>query len=178
MAAIGLALLALTALSACGGNGDDGNGNGGSASTPATSSGSGGGAVPTEAPTAAEAAPTTGSATEELFIISRDFDSIELNLAAGDVVSVTYSAVGASTGGITQGGGTGGEAEKAGPGVATGEVLFTVLDPLEDQILNVEQMASNTTEFQADIAGKYQMVFSNPYLLQGLIVTVDYTINP
>ena len=45
-------------------------------------------------------------------------------------------------------------------------------------MLDEPQTPSNTVEFQADINGTYQLVFSNPYLLQGLEVTVDYTINP
>ena len=103
---------------------------------------------------------------------------MELSLAAGDTVRVAYSAIGASTGGITWGSDVGGEGEKQGPGSAKGEVIFTVLNPIEDQILNVDQMENYTAEFQADIDGKYKLVFTNPFLVHGLIVPVDYTINP
>ena len=185
LAAVALALIALSALVACGGDGDT------SPDTPAatpsappanqapTASGAGNGAsTPTQAPADSGPAPTTGSNAVELFILALRFDSIELNLTAGDTVSVAYTAIGASTGGITQGGGQGGAREKQGPGTATGEVSLTVLNPVEEQILNVEQMSSNTAEFQAELTGTYQMVFSNPFRLQGLIVPVEYTINP
>ena len=103
---------------------------------------------------------------------------MELSLAAGDSVRIAYSAIGASTGGITRGGDVGGEKEKQGPGSAKGEVIFTVLNPIEDQILNVDQMENNTAEFQADIHGTYKLVFTNPFLVHGLIVPVEYAINP
>ena len=119
-------------------------------------------------------APTTDSGTEELFVLSLDFESLELNLTAGDIVSATYSAIGASTGGIT----TGGKGERGGAGTATAEVTLTVIDPIGEHILDVEKMSSNTVEFQAELTGTYQMVFSNPFRLQALIVPVEYTINP
>lgn len=181
LAAVALALIALSALVACGGGSDD-NGDAAQpppATQPPAATGAGNGAsTPTQPPADSGPAPTTGSNAVELFILALRFDSIELNLTAGDTVSVAYSAIGASTGGITQGGGQGGAREKQGPGTATGEVSLTVLNPVEEQILNVEQMSSNTAEFQADLTGMYQMVFSNPFRLQGLIVPVEYTINP
>ena len=168
LAAVALTLIALLALAACGGGNDD---------TP----------TPAPAPAATQAPadsgtpePTTGAAppaqaspasgTENLFILSRKFESFELNLVAGDIVSVTYSSVGASTGGPgnTSGGG----------GKVASDVGLTVVDPIEEQILNVDQIESNTVEFQADLNGVYNLVFQNPYRLQALSVTVDYTINP
>ena len=177
LAAVALALIALSALAACGG-GSDGN----DASPPTqpatpvpTASGAGSDASPpTQAPADSGPAPTTDSGTEELFVLSLDFESLELNLTAGDTVSVTYSAIGASTGGIT----TGGKGAEGGAGTATAEVTLTVLNPIEEQILIVEKMSSNTVEFQAELTGTYQMVFSNPFRLQALIVPVEYTINP
>ena len=177
LAAVALALIALSALAACGG-GSDGDG-GATQTQPATpvptASGAGSEASPpTQAPADSGPAPTTDSGTEELFVLSLDFESLELNLTAGDTVSVTYSAIGASTGGIT----TGGKGAEGGAGTATAEVTLTVLNPIEEQILIVEKMSSNTVEFQAELTGTYQMVFSNPFRLQALIVPVEYTINP
>ena len=177
LAAVALALIALSALAACGGGSDD---DGGATQTPAatqatTAPTTGNGAsTPTQAPADSGPAPTTDSGTEELFVLSLDFESLELNLTAGDTVSSTYSAIGASTGGIT----TGGKGERGGAGTATAEVTLTVLNPIEEQILIVEKMSSNTVEFQAELTGTYQMVFSNPFRLQALIVPVEYTINP
>ena len=175
LVAVALALIALSALTACGGGSDD---DGGAAQTPAaaqapTASGNGA-STPTQAPAVSGPAPTTGSDAVELFITSLDFESVELSLSAGDTVSVTYSAIGASTGGIT----TGGKGERGGAGTATAEVDLAVINPIEEHILNVERMSSNTAEFQAKLTGKYQMVFSNPFRLQALIVPVEYTINP
>ena len=176
LVAITIVLIALSALTACGGGSDD---DGGAAQTPVTTAqaptASGNGAsTPTQAPAVSGPAPTTGSDAVELFITSLDFESVELSLSAGDTVSVTYSAIGASTGGIT----TGGKGERGGAGTATAEVTLTVIDPIGEHILDVEKMSSNTVEFQAELTGTYQMVFSNPFRLQALIVPVEYTINP
>ena len=162
--------IALLALTACGGESDD--------NTPAPISQPTSAPASTPPPATAEAAPATGSAAEEIFVLPRSYHTMELTLAAGDTVRVAYSAIGASTGGITRGSDVGGEREKQGPGSAKGEVIFTVLNPIEDQILNVDQMENNTAEFQADIDGKYQMVFTNRFLVHGLIVPVEYAINP
>ncbi len=160
--------LALVALSACSEAGD----NNPSASTPPPTSPPD---VP-QPPAAAVDVPSPGSGAEDLFVLPGGFETMELILLGGDSVTVTYSAIGASTGGITKGGDVGGEKEKQGPGTAKGEVILTILNPVEDQILNVEQLESNTAEFQADLDGKYQLVFSNPFRLQGIIVPVEFTI--
>ena len=177
LVAVALALIALSALTACGGGSDDGGATQTQATatqaTTAPTTGSNA-STPTQAPAVSGPAPTTGSDAVELFITSLDFESLELNLTAGDTVSVTYSAIGASTGGIT----TGGKGERGGAGTATAEVDLAVINPIEEHILNVERMSSNTAEFQAKLTGKYQMVFSNPFRLQALIVPVEYTINP
>ena len=111
---------------------------------------------------------------ETIFVVARGFEVFELTLAAGDTVSLTYSSLGRSSGGITTGGKFAGD---EGAGSAEGDVILTVLNPIEDQVLDEEQTDNNTVEFQADIAGAYQLVFSNPYLLQGLEVTIEYTIS-
>ncbi len=175
IAAVSLALLAISLLAACGGgdNGDSGD-NGGTA-PPAATAATPSAPAATQPPAPADAAPATGSGTETIFVISRGFEVFELNLAASDTVSVTYSSLGRSSGGITTGGRFAGD---EGAGSAASDVIFTVLNPIGDQLLDEPQTPSNTVEFQADINGAYQLVFSNPYLLQGLEVTVDYTINP
>ena len=177
LVALSLTLIAFSALAACGGggNGDDGDNGGASPSTPTTTdtTPSASGATPPPAP--ADAASATGSGTETIFVVARGFEVFELTLAAGDTVSITYSSLGRSSGGITTGGKFAGD---EGAGSAEGDVILTVLNPIEEQVLDEERTDNNTVEFQADIAGTYQLVFSNPYLLQGLEVTVDYTINP
>ena len=176
LVAVALALIALSALTACGGGSDEGGATQTQAATPVpTASGAGNTtAAPTQAPADSGPAPSTGSNAVELFVLSLDFESLELNLTAGDTVSVTYSAIGASTGGIT----TGGKQAEGGAGKATAEVSLTILDPVEEQILDVEQMESNSAEFPAELTGMYQLVFSNPFRLQALIVDVEYTVNP
>ena len=169
LAAAALTLIALLALAACGGGDSDDTPTAAPApaatQAPADSGTSG---TTTDAAPPAQASPASG--TENLFILSRKFESFQLNLVAGDTVSVTYSSVGASTGGPgnTSGGG----------GKVASDVRLTVVDPIEEQILNVDQIESNTIEFQADLNGTYNLVFVNPYLLQALSVTVDYIINP
>ena len=172
LAALSLALIALSALAACGGGGN-GDSGGTSPDTPAATAATPSAPAATEPPAAA--APATGSGTETIFVVARGFEVFELTLNAGDTVSLTYSSLGRSSGGITTGGRFAGD---EGAGSAEGDVILTVLNPVEDQVLDEERTANNTVEFQADINGTYQLVFSNPYLLQGLEVIVDYTINP
>ena len=161
--------IALLALAACGG-GDNG-GNGGSDST-ATS---GVTATIPAAPAATQPpAAATGSGTEKLFVLAVNYETMELNLTAGDTARIAYSSFGRSSGGITDTD----ERSETGAGSAEGDVILTVLNPVEDQVLNEEQTDNNTVEFQAELSGGYQLVFSNPYRLQGLDVTVDYAINP
>ena len=179
--ALSVALIALAALTACGGESSNGdNGSNGGGTTPVAPAATAPPAVPAATPTpdaggGSDTTPATGTGTETIFVIARGFEIFELALAAGDTVSVNYSSLGRSSGGITTGGKFAGD---EGAGSAAGEVILVVLNPVEEQVLSAEQVETNTVEFQADITGKYQLVFSNPYLLQGLEVTVDYTINP
>ncbi len=159
MALAALALIAMVALAACGGGGD-------TAATPAATQ------APADSGTTVDdtppAQPSSTSGTEDLFILSRRFQSLELTLTAGDNVSVTYDSVGATTGG---------PGNLSGEGKVTAEVKLTIVDPVEEQIIVVDNMQTNTLEFQAELSGLYQLVFENPYLLQALSVNVDYTIN-
>ena len=160
LAAAAMALIVLLALAACGGS-DNGDNAPAVTAAPAVTQAA--------ASTDAGAAPTSGDGVEDLFIISRGFESFSLNLTAGDTINVSYDAVGATTGG---------PGNLSGEGRVTAEVELTVVDPIEEQILTVEQMQSNTIEFQAELTGTYQLVFQNPFLLQAMSVTVNYTINP
>ena len=173
LVALSLALIALSALAACGGGDNGDNGGSGSAATPSAPATTPAAPAATPPPAPADAAPATGSGTEVIFVVARGFEVFELNLAAGNTVSLTYSSLGRSSGGITTGGRFAGD---EGAGSAEGDVILTVLNPIEDQVLNADRTDNNTVEFQADVNGTYQLVFSNPYLLQGLEVTVDYTI--
>ena len=175
-AVVALALMSLSLLAACGGgNGDDtpSNGDAATPSAPAATP-----AAPAATPAAggdSGAAPSTGSGSEELFVGAMRYGTFELSLNAGDTVNVSYTSIGLSTGGITTAGDRG---DVTGAGTAEGEVLLTVVNPIEEQIFNSDRLSTNTVEFQADVAGVYQLVFNNPYRLQGLQVNVDYTINP
>ncbi len=170
LAAVALALMSLSVLAACGGGNGDGSDDGGT-SAPATAP-----PAATQTPEAAPVAPTTGSGSETVFVRARGFEVMELNLAAGDNVSLSYSSLGRSSGGITEGGDFASGDE--GAGSAASDVILTVLNPVEDQLLSTERAANNSVDFQADIDGVYQLVFTNPYLLQGVEVTIEFTINP
>ena len=173
LAVLSLTLIALSALVACGGGNGGGGDNGGAA--PAAPAATPSAPAATEPPADTGAAPATGSGTEVIFVVARGFEVFELNFTEGDNVSLSYSSLGRSSGGITTGGKFAGD---EGAGSAAGDVILTILNPIEDQIINEDRTDNNTVEFQADVTGTYQLVFSNPYLLQGLEVTVDYTVNP
>ena len=166
-AVLALVLIASLALAACGGGDDDSptatptattapGGNGGGGETPGPSDGNGGSTTPS-------------SGTEELFIISRGFGTVDINLNAGDILRVTYDSLGATTGGPQS---------LSGEGVVTAEVELVILNPIDERILDVEAKKTDSVEVQADLTGRYQLVFRNPFLLQAQSVTVDYAVNP
>ena len=103
--------------------------------------------------------PSYGS--EDLFIISQDSELIELDLNAGDMLKVSYSAVGATTGGYAQ-----------------GNIEFVILGPLDELLLEVEALEDNYVAVQVKATGTHQLVFTNPARLQSLAVPVKYAINP
>lgn len=166
-AVLALALIASLALAACGGGDDDSptptptattapGGNGGGGETPGPSDGNGGSSTPS-------------SGTEELFIRDKDFDIVDVNLNAGDVLRVTYDTIGATTGGPNPG---------SGEGLVTSQIELVILNPIDERILTVEAKKADSVELQADLTGKYQLVFTNPFALQAISVTVDYIVNP
>ena len=103
--------------------------------------------------------PSSGS--EDLYIISQDSELIELDLNAGDTLKVSYSAVGATTGGY-----------------APGNIEFVILGPLDELLLEVEALEDNYVAVQVKATGTHQLVFTNPARIQGLAVPVKYAINP
>ena len=168
-AVLALALITSLALAACGGGDDDSptptltptattapGGNGGGGETPG---GNGGGGV----------TPGPSSGAAELFIRDRGFDIVDVNLNAGDILKVTYDTIGATTGGPQS---------LSGEGVVTSQIELVILNPIDERILTVEAKRGDTVEVQADITGKYQLVFTNPFALQAISVTVEYAINP
>ena len=128
-----------------------------------TSSEDSGSATP---PTEGVSLSTPRSGSEELFIRPLGSELIQLDLTAGDTLTVSYLA----------------KSALKGIGISVGEdpvaVEFSILDPLNERLLEVEAMMENSVEAQAELTGTYQMVFSNSFRLLGLIVDVEYTINP
>lgn len=166
--------IALFALAACGGGNNGGNGASNSTATSGAPAITPDAPAATQPPAPAEAVPAAGSGTEKLFVLALNYETMELNLTAGDTARIAYSSFGRSSGGITDTD----ERSETGAGSAEGDVILTVLNPVEDQVLNEEQTDNNTVEFHAELSGVYQLVFSNPYRLQGIDVTVEYAINP
>ena len=156
-AVLALALIASLALAACGG----GDGDSPTATPTATTApgGNGGGGV----------TPGPSNGAEELFIRDRGFGIVDVNLNAGDILRVTYDSIGATTGGPQS---------PPEEGLITAETELVILNPIDERILTVEAMKTNTVEVQADLTGKYQLVFTNPFALQAISVTVEYAINP
>ncbi len=115
----------------------------------------------TTAPIETVGLSTPISGSEELFIIAQVSELIQLDLNAGDTLKVSYSAVGATTGGY-----------------APGNVEFVILGPLDELLLEVEALEDNYVAVQVKATGTHQLVFTNPYTLQAQIVAVEYTINP
>jgi len=57
-------------------------------------------------------------------------------------------------------------------------VILAVLDPFGDQLLTVEEAVMNTVDVAAEFDGEHEIVFINPNQLEGLIVNLEYSINP
>lgn len=100
---------------------------------------------------------SSGSVAVDLFILSSQSESISLDLSIGDNIHVSYNTEGA--------------------GGSSGEVEFVIVGPNEEPLITVDQIQSNAVTFEAELAGTYNLVFSNPYLLRGLVVTVNYSIS-
>ena len=166
-AVLALALIASLALAACGGGDDDSP----TATPTATIVGGGGGTPggPLSNGNGGSSTPTSTSGAAELFIRDRGFGIVDVNLNAGDILRVTYDSIGATTGGPQS---------LSGEGLVTAEIELVILNPIDERILTVEAMKTNSIEMQADLTGKYQLVFTNPFALQAISVTVDYIVNP
>ena len=107
-------------------------------------------------------APSSGS--EELFIIAQESELIELDLNAGDTLTVSY----VGSGGVTS--------NRDIPFLLP--VEFLILDPANEPLLEVGALEENSVEVQVAITGTHQLVFTNPARLQALAVLVDYATNP
>ena len=119
----------------------------------------------TTPPTQAVGLSTPVSGSEELFIIAQDSELIQLDLNAGDTLTVSYFGSGAVIGTST--------ASPPPP-----PIEFLILDPANEPLLEVGGLGENSVEVQVAITGTHQLVFTNPARLQGLAVLVDYAINP
>ena len=96
--------------------------------------------------------------------MSQDSELIELDLNAGDTLTVSYFGSGAVT------------SNRDIPLLLP--VEFVILDPLKERLLEVKAQEENSVEVQVAITGTHQLVFTNPVRLQGRIVSVDYYIAP
>ena len=107
-------------------------------------------------------APSSGS--EELFIISQDSELIELDLNAGDTLTVSY----VGSGGVTS--------NRDIPLLLP--VEFLILDPANEPLLEAGGLVRNFVDVQVETSGIHRLVFTNPARFQGRIVSVDYYISP
>lgn len=104
---------------------------------------------------------------EVIFVVIQSSESIQLDLLAGDLLKVSYVSLERTTGNIN-----------IRPVVDGPVVPFRIIDPLGGTVLQVEALHENQVELRVDHTGAYQMVFTNPYPLQGLEVHVEYAVNP
>lgn len=124
--------------------------------------------APTTQPATEMPAPArvSTSAQEKLFLSGDQFDEVEVDLAAGDLLRVVYTSEVSISPGL---GGTGHQ-ERG--------VTLVVLDPNEEQLITAEESADNSVEVVAEASGTHQIVFINPNRLEGLNVNLEYFINP
>ena len=155
-----LATLALVAgaLTACG---DSASGGDVDATQPPVSQ-----PEPTAQPATEAPARVSTSSQEKLFLSADRFDTVDVELTAGDVLRVVYTSEVSISPGL---GGTGHQ-ERG--------VQLVVLDPNEEQLITAEESSENSVEVAAKVGGRHQIVFINPNRLEGLNVNLEYFINP
>jgi len=124
--------------------------------------------APTVQPATETPAPArfSTSSQEKLFLSADQFDEVEVELVAGDLLRVVYTSEVSISPGL---GGTG--HQERGVHVA-------VLDPNEEQLITTEESADNSVEVAAEVTGIHRIVFINPNRLEGLNVNLEYFINP
>jgi len=153
---LGLAILAALGLGACSGSSN--------APTPT--------ATPTQdlrtepGSNANGSVPTSSSGSEKLFLSADQFEEVPISLKAGDVLVIFYTSE------VTISPGLGGTSQQERG------VILAVLDPFGDQLLTVEEAVMNTVDVAAEFDGEHEIVFINPNQLEGLIVNLEYSINP
>ena len=122
----------------------------------------------TQLPTTPAPAGTRVSTTsqEKLFLSADQFDEVEVDLTAGDLLRVVYTSEVTISPGL---GGTGHQ-ERG--------VLMVILDPNEEQHITAEESSDNSIDVTASLTGTHKIVFINPNQLEGLNVNLEYFINP
>lgn len=123
---------------------------------------------PTAQPATAtpEPARVSTSSREKLFLSADQFDEVEVQLTAGDLLRVTYTSEVTISPGL---GGTGHQERGA---------IMVILDPNEEQQITAEASSDNTVEVTAALTGTHKIVFINPNQLEGLNVNLEYFVNP
>ncbi len=161
VAAFVSAIFATLLFSACGGSDSDQE----AASTPTRSDGT---AAATRLPatTAPAATRVSTSSQEKLFLSADQFDEVDVDLTAGDLLRVVYTSEVTISPGL---GGTGHQ-ERG--------VLMVILDPNEEQHITVEESSDHSVDMTAALTGTHKIVFINPNQLEGLNVNLEYFINP
>ena len=160
-AALALAILGGGILSACGGSTSD---EGADPTQPPSENR----AAPTAQPAAETPAPARVSTSEQkkLFLSADQFDAVEVELTAGDLLRVVYTSAVSISPGL---GGTGHQ-ERG--------VQLVVIDPNQEQLITAEESADNSVDVVVEVTGRHEIVFINPNQLEGLNVNLECFINP
>ncbi|MEE9262476.1 MAG: emp24/gp25L/p24 family protein, partial [Dehalococcoidia bacterium] len=130
--------------------------------------GTSGGETPTPTDTTTGGASFSGA--ETLFISATEFDTVTVELSAGDVLQVTFDVESNIVGGQNV------IIEK---GKATEGIQLVISDPFDSPILSIDEVTdSGTVEVQAEVTGDHKIVFINPFPLQAQTVELSYIVNP
>ena len=186
-----LTMILSISIVACGGGSDDTVSTASSSSTAiqttSDSNGSTASSQAAEAPASDEPARETSVGTAEFFVPAGEFENTEIEVKAGDLVRITFQAVGRSQGygdssefAATGGGDAGSEGSGAnlGGGEVTGEITLVVLDSLSDTIYSGDAVAADTVDIDIEFSGIHIISFVNSHIYKANLVLVDWTINP
>ena len=186
-----LAMILSISIVACGGGSDDTVSTASSSSTAvqttSDSNGSTASSQAAETPASDEPARETSVGTAEFFIPAGEFENTEIEVKAGDLVRITFQAVGRSQGygdssafAATGGGAAGSEGSGAnlGGGEVEGEITLVVLDSLSDTIYSGDAVAADTVDIDIEFSGIHIISFVNSHIYKANDVLMEWTINP
>jgi hypothetical protein len=105
------------------------------------------------------------SKEEKIFVGAGQFEEVPVTLRQGDLLKIDYKAE------VRVSPGFGGTAAQERP------IRIAVLDVDGNELINESDMSAGSLELTADLNGEHRIVLLNPFPLEALTVTLNYSVN-